>query len=71
MTNCSVPDDHIDKKRFPLFFAREVLKVLIERLEHEQAVALDEASEGARRTNGDRPRNSSSLNIHFANATGT
>ena len=29
---CSVPDDHIDKKRYPLFLAREVLSGLIDQL---------------------------------------
>jgi peptidoglycan/LPS O-acetylase OafA/YrhL len=33
--NCSVPDDHIDKRRFPLFLAREVLRGLIEQLQQE------------------------------------
>ena len=32
MVNCSVPDDHIVKTRYPLFLAREVLSGLIDQL---------------------------------------
>ena len=32
---CHIPDDHIDKKRFPLFLAREALRELIEQLRQE------------------------------------
>jgi len=36
---CSFPDDHIDKRRFPLFLARDVLQALVAELKAENAVA--------------------------------
>jgi len=36
---CSIPDDCIDKRRFPLFFARDVLQALVAELKAENAVA--------------------------------
>ena len=50
---CRIPDDSIQKSRFPLFFAREVLKGLIEPLASESVVAGEAASEDARRAAGD------------------
>ena len=38
-TKCSIPDDYIDKRRFPLFFARDVLQALVAKLKAENAVA--------------------------------
>ena len=35
----SIPDDYIDKRRFTLFFARDVLQVLVAELKAENAVA--------------------------------
>jgi len=46
---CSVPDDYIDKRRFPLFFARDVLQALVAELKAENAVA-PERSRGAHKT---------------------
>jgi len=37
--NCSIPDAYIDKRRFPLFFARDVLQALVAKLKAENAVA--------------------------------
>jgi len=39
MSMCSIPDDLIDKRRFPLFFARDVLQALVAELKAENAVA--------------------------------
>jgi len=36
---CSIPDDYIDKRRFPLFFARDVLQALVAELKAENTVA--------------------------------
>ena len=36
-TNCRIPDDCIDSKRYPLFMARDVMRVLIEQLQAEGA----------------------------------
>jgi len=36
---CSIPDDYIDNRRFPLFFARDVLQALVAGLKAENAVA--------------------------------
>ena len=33
MVSCRIPDDCIDKKRYPLFMARTVLQELIESLQ--------------------------------------
>jgi len=52
---CCIPDDHIEKRRFPLFFARDVLRTLVAQLAAENAVAPDGASEGARRAAGEAP----------------
>ena len=35
--NCRIPDDCIDSKRYPLFMARDVMRVLIEQLQAEGA----------------------------------
>ena len=37
-SNCRIPDDCIDSKRYPLFMARAVLKELIESLQSTQGV---------------------------------
>ncbi len=50
---CRIPDDSIQRSRFSLFFAREVLKGLIEQLASESVVAGEAASEDARRAAGD------------------
>ena len=34
---CRIPDDCIDSKRYPLFMARDVMRVLIEQLQAEGA----------------------------------
>ena len=36
-SNCRIPDDCIDSKRYPLFMARDVMRVLIEQLQAEGA----------------------------------
>ena len=36
-TRCRIPDDCIDSKRYPLFMARDVMRVLIEQLQAEGA----------------------------------
>ena len=36
-TTCRIPDDCIDSKRYPLFMARDVMRVLIEQLQAEGA----------------------------------
>ena len=33
LLNCRIPDDCIDKKRFPLFFARDVLRELVQSMQ--------------------------------------
>jgi hypothetical protein len=38
VSNCRIPDDCIDSKRYPLFIARAVLKELIESLQSIQGV---------------------------------
>ena len=35
--SCRIPDDCIDSKRYPLFMARDVMRVLIEQLQAEGA----------------------------------
>ena len=37
MGSCRIPDDCIDSKRYPLFMARDVMRVLIEQLQAEGA----------------------------------
>ena len=37
MASCRIPDDCIDSKRYPLFMARDVMRVLIEQLQAEGA----------------------------------
>ena len=37
LNNCRIPDDCIDSKRYPLFMARDVMRVLIEQLQAEGA----------------------------------
>ena len=37
MSTCRIPDDCIDSKRYPLFMARDVMRVLIEQLQAEGA----------------------------------
>ena len=37
IANCRIPDDCIDSKRYPLFMARDVMRVLIEQLQAEGA----------------------------------
>ena len=37
LDSCRIPDDCIDSKRYPLFMARDVMRVLIERLQAEGA----------------------------------
>ena len=39
LIGCSIPDDHIDKRRFPLFLARDVLQALVAELKAENAGA--------------------------------
>ena len=36
-STCRIPDDCIDSKRYPLFMARDVMRVLIEQLQAEGA----------------------------------
>ena len=37
IASCRIPDDCIDSKRYPLFMARDVMRVLIEQLQAEGA----------------------------------
>ena len=37
LNTCRIPDDCIDSKRYPLFMARDVMRVLIEQLQAEGA----------------------------------
>jgi len=37
--NCNIPDDYIDKRPFPLFFARDVLQALVAELKAENVGA--------------------------------
>ena len=37
LPTCRIPDDCIDSKRYPLFMARDVMRVLIEQLQAEGA----------------------------------
>ena len=37
VASCRIPDDCIDSKRYPLFMARDVMRVLIEQLQAEGA----------------------------------
>lgn len=37
LLKCRIPDDCIDSKRYPLFMARDVMRVLIEQLQAEGA----------------------------------
>ena len=37
VATCRIPDDCIDSKRYPLFMARDVMRVLIEQLQAEGA----------------------------------
>ena len=37
LLSCRIPDDCIDSKRYPLFMARDVMRVLIEQLQAEGA----------------------------------